>query len=227
MTVGQAQKLRAVARWHRRIAVLVAAWLVFLALTGLSVNHANDWGLDSRPLPAFLQQGIYGVAGGGPDYCAAYPETGAECAGLFAVLDLPDGALLLHEHSLYLLDASGGMVERLPISQAGLDVLQAGFADGDAVWLRGGGRGVQTSPELLAFNVQDEAQARGLEGADWMERNPQVGHMSWERLLLDLHAARFLGPFSKAFNDVAAVLILLLGVSGGWLHRLKRKANGA
>ena len=50
--------------------------------------------------------------------------------------------------------------------------------------------------------------------------------ISWERLLLDLHAARFLGPLARVFNDVAAAVILLLVVSGFWLYFVRRKYNG-
>jgi hypothetical protein len=50
--------------------------------------------------------------------------------------------------------------------------------------------------------------------------------VSWERFLLDLHAARFLGPLAVWFNDLAAVLILVLAMSGAWLGRLKRRASG-
>jgi uncharacterized iron-regulated membrane protein len=45
--------------------------------------------------------------------------------------------------------------------------------------------------------------------------------ITWERFFLDLHAARFLGSFSRVFNDLMAGLILLLALSGFWLHRMK------
>jgi hypothetical protein len=47
--------------------------------------------------------------------------------------------------------------------------------------------------------------------------------LSWERLLLDLHAARFLGPAAWLANDLLAGLILVLGLTGGWLYLVKRR----
>jgi uncharacterized iron-regulated membrane protein len=44
-------------------------------------------------------------------------------------------------------------------------------------------------------------------------------------LLLDIHAARFLGPAARVFNDLMAALILILAISGLWLYSAKRKSN--
>ncbi len=107
----------------------------------------------------------------------------------------------------------------------GLASLQAVHASGDAVYLRGSSRTIRTDPELLDFQVLDERESAALADAAWQRRGEQAGSISWERLLLDLHAARFLGPFAKAFNDLAAGLILLLLLSGTWLHRLRRRAR--
>ena len=56
MTIDQARRLQIIARWHRRIALLVMAWLGFLALTGLFINHASGWGLDRARLAAPLHR---------------------------------------------------------------------------------------------------------------------------------------------------------------------------
>jgi hypothetical protein len=60
MTIDGFKRLQFLARWHRRIALLVCIWLVALAATGLLINHANDWGLDRSPLSASLQKLVYG-----------------------------------------------------------------------------------------------------------------------------------------------------------------------
>ena len=226
MTISQARRLKLVSRWHRRIALLVVAWLAFLAGSGVLVNHAHDWGLDRKPLNPALQRWVYGIETNGIDYCRVIPDAIGECGGVFAGLELPRGRLLLGKHSLFLLDQSGRLVEKLSISQAGLDTLEGGLADGESVYLRGAGATVQTGPDLLEFRILEAHETNELADAAWLSRGGAVDSITWERLFLDLHAARFLGPLSKAFNDLAAALILLLAVTGAWVHRLKSRVNG-
>ena len=225
MTVNQARRMQVIARWHRRLAVLIMLWLAVLTVSGTLVNHAHDWGLDRKPLPQALQSSLYGIELSAETGCAGIAEAGAGCRDVFASLELPGGRLLLAEHSLFLLDANGGLLEQLPLASTGLKSLQAGHASGDAIYLRGGSKTVRTGPELIDFEVLDKRESAALADAAWWRRGEQTGSISWERLLLDLHAARFLGPFAKAFNDLAAGLILLLLLSGTWLYWLKRRAR--
>jgi uncharacterized iron-regulated membrane protein len=226
MTVNQARRLQTISRWHRRIAVVVMAWLALLAGSGILVNHAHDWGLDSKPLAAPLQHWIYGIEGDGADYCGTFPFAGSECSGIFATLDLPEGQLLLGEHSLFLLDSAGHLLEKISVRQTGLHALEGGLVQGEAVYLRGAATTVLTGPDLFEFRALETYETEELAGADWRQSIGGIESLTWERFVLDLHAARFLGPFSKAFNDIMAGLILLLAVSGGWIYRLKKRTNG-
>lgn len=226
MTVNQARRLRLMARWHRRVAVFMAAWLTVLAASGILINHANDWGLDSRPLAEPLQRLVYGIETSGNRYCETAPATGDECRDIFARLEIPSGAVLLGINSLFVTDASGHVVERLPAAMAGLNSLDAAYAIGPDIFLRDATRTVRTGPDLLDFSPVSTVESASLDDVSWQERPPSTETITWERLLLDLHAARFLGPLSKAFNDLAAGLILLLALSGAWLYRLKRRGDG-
>lgn len=226
MTIDQARRLQTMTRWHRRLAVFIMAWLVLLAGTGILVNHASDWGLDRKPLPGVIQYGVYGIEAANTDYCRAFPAAGSECGNLFADLELPEGRLLLGEHSMFLFDASGQLVEKVSAAQAGLEALEAGAVRGAAVYLRGGSDTVLTDPNLFDFRVVDSSAVPPTDSGDWQEKGDVPATISWERLLLDLHAARFLGSYAKAFNDLAAGSILLLALSGGLLYRARRKVNG-
>lgn len=217
--------MQVIARWHRRLAVLIMLWLAVLALSGTLVNHAHDWGLDRKSLPQALQASLYGIEHFPATDCGGTPEITADCGDIFAILDLPSGRLLLAGHSLFLLAADGRLLEKLPLGSTGLASLQAGYVSGDVIYLRDSSKTVRTGPELLDFEVLDERESAALADAAWRRRGEQTASISWERLLLDLHAARFLGPFAKAFNDLAAGLILLLLLSGTWLYWLKRRAR--
>lgn len=225
MTISQARRMQRMARWHRRLAVFVMLWLAVLAVSGILINHAHDWGLDRKPLPLALQSSLYGIEHSRAGDCDGIPETGADCGEIFANLELPTGRLLLAEHSLFLLDADGRLFEKLPLVSTGLASLEAGYTSGEFIYLRDNSNTIRTGPELLDFQVLDERESAALADAAWQQRGEQTASISWERFLLDLHAARFLGPFAKAFNDLAAGVILLLLLSGTWLYWLKRRGR--
>ena len=226
MTIDQARRRSAMARWHRRFAVLVSLWLMVLALSGVLINHAHDWGLDRSPLPASLQGLLYGIELNADDGCGSITIEDADCAGVFARLDLPNGMLLLKENSLLLLDGAGQLVEKLTAGQLGLDQLRAGFRENSGIYLRDGQKTVFTDFDLMNRVTLDSQAAAALNDRYWQVRGEDSQAISWERFFLDLHAARFLGSLAKPVNDLMAVLILVLAISGIWLYRNKRKNNG-
>ena len=220
MTMDEAKRLKTLTRWHRRLAVFVGLWMVMLAISGTLINHAHDWGLDRRALPATLQQLV-----SGEDLCSVVADLGPDCRDLFGRLALPAGDLLLGFSRLVLVDGQGRIVESLSAAQFGLNGLEGGLRQGSQVYLRDARQTVRTDPDLLDWEVVGADSAAALAGGDWQEREATAASISWERLLLDLHAARFMGPAAKYFNDLLAALILVLALSGGWLYRSKRRRD--
>ena len=225
MTVDQARKLQAVARWHRRIALLVLLWLALLAASGIFINHANDWGLDRKALWQPVQGLIYGIAPPDLDACEGIELPAETCAAIFARLDFPTGALLLHRQAVYLVDADGMVLEKLGVSQLGLVSLEAGKSSGGRVYLQGPDQVIVTDSELLEIRSPSAAELESASAYPWQLPDDMTAQITWERFFLDLHAARFLGSFSRLFNDLMAGLILLLALSGFWLHRMKGRQS--
>lgn len=222
MTVDKARRRKALARWHRNFAIFISVWLIVLASSGLVVNHAHDWGLDRQSLPGTLQRWVYGIETSTNEFCAPLMSEEVTCDKLFARLQLPIGALLLGAHDMFLLDDAGQIVEKMSVGQFGLRGLQAGLQVGSEIFLRDAHKTVQTNPDLIDSRTLDSEEAKALSGRDWQFADDSADAITWERFLLDLHAARFLGPLAKAFNDLMAALILVLAVSGIWLYRAKR-----
>lgn len=225
MTIDQARRLQAVARWHRRCALFVLLWLALLATSGIFINHANDWGLDRKALWPALQSWIYGVEPADSRFCDGIQLPDIECFTIFDRLELPGGALLLEPHSLYLVDPRGEILEQVPVSQLGLVSLEAGKTIGDQVFLRGAGQSIVTDPDLLDIRQATASELDSVQAYPWRKAESETVQITWERFFLDFHAARFLGSFSQLFNDLVAGLILLLALSGLLLHKTKgRKA---
>ena len=228
MTLGQARRRKWIARWHRRIALVICLWLVVLAISGVVINHANDWGLDKRPLPAALQSWFYGieVIATQPVDCASPDLADADCREVFAALVVQGGRLLVSAQKLYLLDEDGALVEAVSAAALGLKALKAVRAEADQFWFSDDRQTVASDIALLEPQKLTGPQARALPDSGWQRAGENVEAISWERLVLDLHAARFLGPLAKVFNDLAALLFLLLAISGVWLYFRKLGGNG-
>lgn len=225
MTIDQAQRLKILARWHRGVALVVGIWVLVLAASGLLVNHAHDWGLDRSPLTASLQRVLYGIEPGDDEFCGPTATLGPDCMEVFGRLSLPAGELLLGGNTLFLVDAHGGLLEKVAAAYLGLGDLEGGLFDGSNVYLRDAKQVVRSDAELLDWQALDPAVAAELAAGDWQVRGESQAVVTWERFLLDLHAGRFLGPLAKAFTDLMGGLVLLLALSGLWLWSLKRKRN--
>lgn len=225
MTIDGFRRLQFLARWHRRIALLACIWLVALAVTGLLINHAHDWGLDRSPLCASLQRLLYGIEPGDAAYCSRVAAIGPDCAEVFGGLSLPAGEILLAPDTLHLLDEAGGLIESLPVSRLGLGGLEGGRREGDWIYLRDRQQTVRTDLEMLSWQAVDADSAAAMNSKPWQAGVEYAEGITWERFLLDLHAARFLGPLAKTFTDLMAGLILVLAMSGMWLWWLKRRRD--
>jgi len=225
VTFDEARRRKTLARWHRRLALLVGLWLALLALSGILINHAHDWGLDRSNLPRPLLSLVYDIEPDAPDYCAAAEAIGPACADVFGLLVLPAGELLLATTQVFVLDNQGHVIEALAAGQLGLNRLESGLRQGHELYLSDGEKTVRMDSDLLDSEVLDPAAAEALDGAPWQRRDASTDSVTWERLLLDLHAARFLGPAARWFNDLMAGLILVLAASGAWLYRAKRRRD--
>jgi hypothetical protein len=204
MTIDKARRRKAVARWHRRFAIFVSAWLVLLAFSGLLINHAHDWKLDSRPLPGMLQLGVYGVETGNSDFCEPLTADHIDCEQLFARFQLPVGVLLLGARDLF------PTMNKNP--REGVSFLPLTVDYEERLY-------------LIEGQVLDPAAVLELDEKDWQAARSPAEAITWERFLLDLHAARFLGPAARLFNDLMAAFILILAMSGLWMYLVNRKKS--
>ena len=87
----------------------------------------------------------------------------------------------------------------------------------------------QTDEQFLAWQPNTAPGIRWADSAPLPEtlRNVLIKQyrgmgVSWERLLLDLHSGRLFGKIGVLIMNIAAVLMLLLAITGVW-HFFQRK----
>lgn len=237
-------------RWHRRIALIAAIFVVVLALTGLLINHANELGLDKQQLQGSWVARWYGIkkpevtafsinhqwlAHDGVDSLYLNTSLIGPCQPpLHGAVSLKDILVALCEKELLLISPEGMVIERitpvfgLPEGASGITVSDNQLA-------------VKTIQGLFLADIDTlEWKSESLPKASlrWSKATPpptdilrqlksHLPGVSVERLLLDLHSGRLFGKLGVYLMDLMAILFLFLAMSGIWAWvnylRLKKK----
>lgn len=242
------RRINTLLTWHRRLGLTAAVFVLVLALTGLMLNHTDGFRLDERYVAAGWLLDWYGIEA--PDDTDSYALSTGVVTRLGDRLYLDtrmveqnvavlDGAvsgqeliIIAVDGELLLLTAAGERVERLG-REDGLPqgVTGLGLDPSDRVVVRASDDVYRADPALLSWDrvavepgpvrwarpaARDEALLATLQ-ADYLG-----SILSLERVLLDLHSGRILGPFGPWLMDAAAVLLLVLAVTGVWLWSVRK-----
>ncbi len=246
--------LRSFYVWHRYLGVSAALLVMLLAVTGVLLNHTEDFRFDERHVKTEWVLDWYGIEA--PDQATSfragerlltlfgrrlYLDTRAlegEYERLIGALSLPDMLVVAADQTLLLLTPTGELIERLDGSQGVPTGMKRIGTDAD-------GRPVVEGNHSLYQPDADFLSWQRWEGADeevrWAEPGPPpdelLGQLARhfrgevvpvERLLLDLHSGRFFGSLGVYVMDAAALVLLFLALSGSflwWQQGRKRRAH--
>jgi uncharacterized iron-regulated membrane protein len=240
--------LRSLYIWHRYMGLAAALFVIILTVTGLALNHTEELGLDSTSIQSDALLGWYGIHA--PEIRTSYragahrvTEVGESvywdavkipgiAAPLIGVVEYSDLIIIGVAGQLLLFTPQGELLELLG-SAAGVPAgMQAiGLtADGNLAISAAHGY-YQTDANFIEWHEADNldaAWARSEAPSLQLEQSIQA---SWrgsglpmERVMLDLHSGRILGNWGVYLVDAAAILFLVLAISGVWLWG-KRRAS--
>jgi hypothetical protein len=242
------QKTRRSRPWHRVLGLLTALPLVWVVITGALLNHTVDWKLDriqlSHPwllraygmLPTGEPVGVMVgrneiVEWDGQLFLNAGPlEVPGSLVG--AVAD-GDGLAVVTSEAVLRLDQTGAAVETLDqVSLPGIPLTGVATANGGTL-LRNADGWFLAAPDWLEFTPAREALVVGQTPSPVADENSRNrlrsawsrGGLPASRVLLDLHAGRFLGSFARYFYDFVALCTLGLCLTGLILFFRKPRRN--
>ena len=239
-------KWRSVYQWHRMIGLTVAILVLFLAVTGIVINHTNRLGLDHSYVQSDWLLDWYGirlpeqphgfkvddswVSQIGQRLYFGDRELKGDHARLIGAVQVGKTIVIAAGDKLLLLTIDGRLIEQL----SGSDGVPSGMR---AIGIM--------KPDRLAVQAAHGVYHSDKEFSHWRKQAAQ--HDNWaqptavpeslkqklsrlyrgrglshERVLLDLHTGRLFGGFGVMVMDAAAIMLLLLALSGTWLW-LKRK----
>jgi len=239
-------------RFHRTLGAGAAGFILFMVLSGLLINHANDLGMSQRHVSQSFLLNWYGLEAPeninsfstGQDWLSfagsqLYFNDNPVSAISNGVGAISSGEMLIAAGSeeLLLLDTNGNLIERLPWEAPGGGPIESIGVHGngsvvikseDQLWLADaellGWQPAQAPLVAMAWSSPGSAP-EALHQA--ITRHYRGDGVSMERLLLDLHSGRIFGPLGILVYDLLALAVGFLAISGlvVWL-RGRRNGNG-
>ncbi len=244
-------KLRSLYVWHRYMGISVAIIVLIVAVSGVLLNHTEQFQFDSEHVRTNWILDWYGIEApdtmqtflAGDRYITLMGEhlylnrkeiqgTYSQLVGAVAYNDI---FIVAMRHSVLLLTARGEVIEQLSDKDgvpAGLKKI--GVDSEGAVIVRGSHDYYQPDADFISWarHVPDS----DLSDVRWatpsvlgprlktaLRHHFREEVLPIERVLLDLHSGRFFGWLGPWLFDAAAVLMILLSLSGGWMWLKRRR----
>ena len=231
--------------WHRKLGVLSVVFVLLLAITGILINHSNLLSLDNNKVTSAWLLDYYGIKA--PTSIAIYQTTPliASSDNLIWIKDNPpiesdtvikgmvhynDLFVAVDNNHLYLISDEGALIEMQDASLGLPQAIEAIGQDGQ-LWLKTIDGYFTADPELIDWTaatpfiaihwakplVYTQAQSA------LIALKARSTHLSWERVLLDVHSGRFFGALGPWFMDLVALSLIVMSLSGIYLWQKTKK----
>jgi hypothetical protein len=224
-------------RLHRWFGLASLVFILVLSLTGLGLNHTEQWRLDTRYLDAGWLLAWYGFDAPEPAASFAVGEARVTLVGnrlylgveealrgvdeLVAAISRDGHYVAATPESLLYLSAGGELLDRLELGTSLPRPIESIAADETGLLVRSAGRTYALDERTL------DVEARGDARVVWPEASPVPAHIgrgiaeayrgpgvSIERLLLDLHNGNLFARAGGWLLDAAGILLVVLSVTG-------------
>lgn len=224
-------------RWHARLGLTAALLFIVLIVTGVALNHTERLGLAHTPIQSPAMTRWYGLPT--PQVLAIYEAGGQFIATpevwLYQGRRLPDsgGAVIGVVHTPELLAiATAQTLNLYTTTGERIDTLR-GVALPDAPITRLGrnANAIVMKTDKDVFSSVDGviwqantgevvwAQALSADPKTLAQAHTQLSpSLPLERIVLDLHSGRLFGSYGPWVMDAAALVLLILSISGFWIQ---------
>lgn len=239
-------KLKSIYVWHRYLGISAAFFIVILSISGLLLNHSSELQLVTKPVTNNWLLNWYGIKS--PEKIPAYSagnnwvsqwekqlylnqhKLGTFNSTLLGIVELEEMLVIAVIGQLILVTTDGEIIEVMDQSNgvpAGIKQISRNAA-GELI-VNAAHAYYRADVDLLNW------QATDVQAIKWVEKNTLPQHLkeqinqqfrqhsiNHERLLLDIHSGRIFGEKGIYVMDAAAIILLLLSLSGSflWLNKI-------
>lgn len=231
--------IRFARHWHARAGVLAALFFLFLAFTGLALNHTDTFKLDRKEVDAGWLMCWYGLKSEVPTHGYLFESgyfigdgerwvmDGRELPGVAGAakgaVEIAGIRYIAAAASLQLYQADGSLIDKLTGSALpALPIHKLGRRD--EMLVLDTAQGIFSSADGLTW---ESASSTGVVWAHPQALPPKAASDSaahfapslpLERVLLDVHSGRILGRFGPFAMDLVALVLMALALSGIWIY---------
>jgi hypothetical protein len=247
----QRRKLRSFYIWHRYMGVSAAVVILIVAVTGMLLNHTEDFQFDSEFIQTDWILDWYGIEA--PDAMQTFlagdryitlmgehlylnrREIKGSYSQLVGAVPFEDMFIVAISNGILLLTARGELIEHLRDKDgvpAGLK--QIGIDANGAVIVRSSHDYYQPDADFIRWKRREQDSSLG--AVTWateslleprlktaLQHHFRGEVLPVERVILDLHSGRFFGWLGPWLFDAAAILLILLALSGSWMWLKRRR----
>lgn len=233
-------------RWHKRIGIITALFVILLAISGIALNHSEqlrlndsyikyDWLLDfyeikPQRVPVSFSSNENWATQIDQRIYFNNIEIANNADQLYGLINIDNLFVIAMDNQLVLLTAAGEIIEHISGTEgvpAGMHAI--GVSDQNNIIIKAAHGFYRVELDRLEWEELDHLEA------NWSEKKPTPAELkskllkqyrgsglTLERVLFDLHSGRILGAWGVYLIDLAAILFLLLAVSGAWMWWLGR-----
>jgi hypothetical protein len=233
-------------RWHRRFGVVLSICLLWLAATGIALNHSVDMEMDHTSVGwnwlrswysggqtevESFDTGAYWISQTESGYLYVNGVENTSCdSPLVGAINYQDLLIAACANSLVLLNQNGELLEHvdslygLPTPLSGIAVVEGVLLieQNENIWQVDIDSMTFVEKNSLASDIKwSQPNRLPVEYSEPMHDEIMGPGVSWERLVLDLHSGQFFGFKGRLLTDFFAFGLILLAFSGVWVWSSK------
>lgn len=237
--------LRFLRHWHARIGVLAALFFLFLALTGLALNHTQALSLAKYQVSMPWLMNWYGLKSQIPEtgylfpqgYLAARHGQVVMDGKPLAIRDKVVGAAevasvryVATSQQLFLYQPDGQLVDKLQGDALPVKDITGLAVAANTIIVQGHQQSYASEDALVWKASAVTSESISLKPLPVEVKNQLQQQFApalpLERILQDIHSGRIFGQYGPYLMDLTAVILMALSLSGVWIYlRTVRRRN--
>ncbi|TRX58054.1 PepSY domain-containing protein [Thalassomonas sp. M1454] len=237
---------------HRQLGMLLAFFMIFLAVTGIIINHGNslnldrtkvgvNWILDHYNIEAPEQVQKFSLAENknalfvvGKQVWLANTLLFTSDNDITAAAIWQQFILISSDNNLRLYNLAGQLVDVMDKASGLPGNIKTLFVDGNDVYLKTAQGVFLSNDELYSWqqyesnkHLEHWSQATTISTAETQHYQQQYRTqiLNWERVVIDIHSGRFFASLGVLFMDLVALFIIILSMSGIYMWIRQARAR--
>ena len=234
-------KKRSLFHWHRQIGLAVSLLVIILSVTGVLLNHTEEFELDSNYVQSDYLLKWYGINKPmiksyaiGDNWLSQVNDKvyfnksiiQKEIFNLTGAANTKNFIAFTTNDTLILLTKDGELIEKLNAT-TGIpqNISSLGLNSNDQLFIKTKTDIFKANEDITEWEKSDtknvtwskmETLPKDLEG--YLNASFRGEGLSKERVVLDIHSGRIIGKAGPYIMDLAAVLLLVLSFTGIWMY---------